>query len=215
MRCWCELKSERAQSVGVVSAMRTTFRICGNESQTGLQLFLAIIEIAFHWKERKNTHEKRTVRYKSQLICIHICHQLFFTPTCRIVSFLQFEPWNQTCSEVVFLSQFFPFLPDSAPFAFGFQFQNKHPFKNSIYALGAFPFFRWGKPRMKLGAVWRRKLLGYRIWLCDLCTGLFVGWGKPFPAPSYLLRPFWLLSLSFIRHNTSKHFVDDHAYFAQ
>ena len=141
MRCWCELKSERAQSVGVVSAMRTstslvmraTFRICGNESQTGLQLFLAIIEIAFHWKERKNTHEKRTVRYKSQLICIHICHQLFFTPTCRIVSFLQFEPWNQTCSEVVFLSQFLPFLPDSAPFAFGFQFQNKHPFKNSTY----------------------------------------------------------------------------------
>ena len=51
-------------------------------------------------------------------------------------------------------------------------------------------------------SVWRRKLVGYRIWLRDLCTGLFVGWGKPSPAPSYLLRPFWLLSLSFIRHNT-------------
>ena len=196
--------------------MRAIFRICGNESQTGLQLFLAVIEIAFHWKERKNTHEKRTVRYKSQLICIYICHQLFFISTSRIISFLQFEPWNQTCSEVVFLSQYFPFLPDSAPCAFGFQFQNKHPFKNSSYAPEAFPFSLYEE---SLGwsceSVWRRKLVGYRIWLRDLRTGLFVGWGKPSPAPSNLLRHFWLLSLSFIRHSTSKHFVDDQAYFAQ
>ena len=144
-KCWCGQCCTRTSLV-----MRAIFRICGNESQTGLQLFLAVIEITFHWKERKNTHEKRTVRYKSQLICIYIYHQLFFIRTSRIISFLQFEPWNQTCFEVVFLSQFFPFLPDSAPCAFGFQFQNKHPFKNSSYTLGAFPFFLWGKPRMRL-----------------------------------------------------------------
>ena len=33
MRCWGELKSLRAQSVGEVSS----YRICGNESQPGLQ----------------------------------------------------------------------------------------------------------------------------------------------------------------------------------
>ena len=144
-KCWCGQCCTRTSLV-----MRAIFRICGNESQTGLPLFLPVIEITFHWKEHKNTHEKRLVRYKSQLICVYICHQLFFIRTSRIVSFLQFEPWNQTCFEVVFLSQFFPFLPDSAPCAFGFQFQNKHPFKNSIFALGAFPFFLWGKPRMNV-----------------------------------------------------------------
>ena len=36
MQCWGELKSLRAQSVGEV--MRAIFRICGNESQPGLQL---------------------------------------------------------------------------------------------------------------------------------------------------------------------------------
>ena len=34
MRCWGEVKSLRAQSVGEVNA----YRICGNESQPGLQL---------------------------------------------------------------------------------------------------------------------------------------------------------------------------------
>ena len=44
MRCWGELKSLRAQSVGEVTAYysgliaRAIFRICGNESQPGLQL---------------------------------------------------------------------------------------------------------------------------------------------------------------------------------
>ena len=44
MRCWGELKSLRAQSVGEVSAYysglvaRAIFRICGNESQPGLQV---------------------------------------------------------------------------------------------------------------------------------------------------------------------------------
>ena len=43
MRCWGELKSLRAQSVGEVSAyyivvVRAVFRICGNKSQRGLQL---------------------------------------------------------------------------------------------------------------------------------------------------------------------------------
>ena len=39
MHGWGELKSLRAQSVGEVSVvMRVIFRICGNESQPGLQL---------------------------------------------------------------------------------------------------------------------------------------------------------------------------------
>ena len=44
MRCWGQLKSLRAQSVGEVSAYysgvvaRAIFRICGNESQPGLQV---------------------------------------------------------------------------------------------------------------------------------------------------------------------------------
>ena len=39
MRCWGELKSLRGQSVGEVRlVMRAIFRICGNESQPGLQL---------------------------------------------------------------------------------------------------------------------------------------------------------------------------------
>ena len=39
MRCWGELKSLRAQSVGEVSVVTLVmFRICGNESQPGLQL---------------------------------------------------------------------------------------------------------------------------------------------------------------------------------
>ena len=41
MRCWGELKGLRAQSDSEVSAysgMRAIFRICGNESQLGLQL---------------------------------------------------------------------------------------------------------------------------------------------------------------------------------
>ena len=39
MLCWGELKSLRGQSVGEVRlVMRAIFRICGNESQPGLQL---------------------------------------------------------------------------------------------------------------------------------------------------------------------------------
>ena len=38
MLCWGELKSLTGQSVGEVSVMRAIFRICGNESQPGLQL---------------------------------------------------------------------------------------------------------------------------------------------------------------------------------
>ena len=39
MRCWGELKSLRGQSVGKVRlVMRAIFRICGNQSQPGLQI---------------------------------------------------------------------------------------------------------------------------------------------------------------------------------
>ena len=39
MRCWGELKSLRGQSVGEVRlVMRAIFRICGNQSQPGLQI---------------------------------------------------------------------------------------------------------------------------------------------------------------------------------
>ena len=39
MRCWGELKSLRGQSVGKVSlVMRAIFRVCGNQSQPGLQI---------------------------------------------------------------------------------------------------------------------------------------------------------------------------------
>ena len=39
MLCWGELKSLTGQSVGEVRlVMRAIFRICGNESQPGLQL---------------------------------------------------------------------------------------------------------------------------------------------------------------------------------
>ena len=184
--------------------MHAIFRICGNESQTGLQLFLAVIKIAFHWKERKNTLEKRTVRYKSQLICIYICHQLFFIRTSRIISFLQFEPWNQTCSEVVLLSTSFPSSSWQCSVRIWLSVSKQTSLQK--LQLRAWSFCE---------SVWRRKLVGYRIWLRDLWTGLSVGWGKPYPAPSNLLRPFSLLSLSFICHTTSKHFVDDQAYFAQ
>ena len=38
MRCWGELKSLKAQSGGqCVLVMRAVFKICGNESQPGLQ----------------------------------------------------------------------------------------------------------------------------------------------------------------------------------
>ena len=39
MHCWGELKCLRSQSVGEVRlVMRAIFRICGNESQPGLQI---------------------------------------------------------------------------------------------------------------------------------------------------------------------------------
>ena len=54
-------------------------------------LSLLWVSLRYHFIGRniENTHEKRTVRYKSQLICIYICHQFFF------------EPYNEKCFEIL------------------------------------------------------------------------------------------------------------------
>ena len=76
----------------------------------------------------ENTHEKRTVRYKSQLICIYICCQFFFIHTSKITLFsvraLKRNVFWNTCDFVPKFSLFFII----AQSAFGFHFQNEHPF---------------------------------------------------------------------------------------
>ena len=60
-------------------------------------LSLLWVSLRYHFIGRniENTHEKRTVRYKSQLICIYICHQFFFIHTSRItLSSVRAWRWN-------------------------------------------------------------------------------------------------------------------------
>ena len=52
-------------------------------------------DITFIGGNVENTHGKRTVRYKSQLICIYICHQFFFIRTSRMTLFsIRALNWN-------------------------------------------------------------------------------------------------------------------------
>ena len=66
-------------------------------------LSLLWVSLRYHFIGRniENTHEKRTVRYKSQLICIYICHQFFFIHTSRIklssVRALKWKVFWNTC----------------------------------------------------------------------------------------------------------------------
>ena len=66
-------------------------------------LSLLWVSLRYHFIGRNidNTHEKRTFRYKSQLICIYICHQFFFIHTSRItlssVRALKWKVFWNTC----------------------------------------------------------------------------------------------------------------------
>ena len=50
---------------------------------TVLSLLWVLLRYRFIGRNIENTHEKRTVRYKSQLICIYICQKFFFIHTSR------------------------------------------------------------------------------------------------------------------------------------
>ena len=85
-------------------------------------LSLLWVSLRYHFIGRniENTHEKRTVRYKSQLICIYICHQFFFIHTSRI-TYAFFSSSLEKKGVLCF----------GARSAFGFHFQNKHELRAS------------------------------------------------------------------------------------
>ena len=85
-------------------------------------LSLLWVSLRYHFIGRniENTHEKRTVRYKSQLICIYICHQFFFIHTSRI-TYAYFSSSLERKGVLCF----------GARSAFGFDFQNKHELRAS------------------------------------------------------------------------------------
>ena len=88
-------------------------------------LSLLWVSLRYHFIGRniQNTHEKRTVRYKSQLICIYICHQLFF-----IRSHKQNNAFFISSLEMKGVLKYLCF---GARSAFGFHFQNKHELRAS------------------------------------------------------------------------------------